>query len=103
MRCHPPPIDTLCEPFCMLSVFSMLPFVVFRGCGLLFAPGSVINGKSSTYPPWFSNMSLVMLPKKLFGDHCQPPLTSLTIVDDSVERMPNDPVVRYEVWKPSFL
>ena len=44
-------------------------------------------------------MSAVTLPKKLFGDHCQPPCTSLTMFDDSVERRPDragGPVGRLE-------
>src|SRR4029079_15723757 len=92
MRWEPPPADRLCAPHCRLSVSSMLQLVGLRGCGLFWKFGSVMVGKSRKNPPVTSNMSREMLPKKLFGDHCQPPLISLTIFDDSVERMPNDPV-----------
>jgi hypothetical protein len=49
-----------------------------------------------------SNMSLVTLAKNAFGDHCQPPRTSFTIFDVSVERIDTEPVVRYDVCQLSF-
>ena|SRR5436190_15550300 len=102
VRWNPPPIEVLCAPHCRLKVSSKLQLTVLRGCGLFCAAGSVTVGKFKRYPPRSENMSLLMLPKKLFGDHCQPPRISLTIFDVSVERMPIEPTVRYEVWKPSF-
>jgi hypothetical protein len=83
-------------------VFSRFQFGVFRGAGLFDAMRSVtvLFGKLSAKKPVSSNMSRVTLPKKLFGELCQPPRSSLTIFDDSVERSQIDPTVRYEVWKP---
>ena len=43
-----------------------------------------------------------MLPKKSFGECCQPPSTSLTKPLPSVDRIVIDPVVRYESWLPKF-
>ena len=34
--------------------------------------------------------------EKSSGDHCQPPLSSLTMFDDSVERRLVEPTVRYD-------
>ena len=77
---------------------------MFRGAGLFVAIRSVtvLAGKLNANPPVSANMSEVTLPKKLFGDHCQPPRISLTIFADSVERSQSEPTVRYEVWKPWF-
>ena len=43
-------------------------------------------------------MSGLLLPKKSFGDDCQPKSTSLTRLELSVDRSVLDPVVRYEFW-----
>ena len=38
--------------------------------------------------------------EKTSGDHCHPPFSSLTIVDDSVERRLVEPTVRYDGLMP---
>ena len=77
----------------------MLKFGVLRGCGPFELPGA---GLVNCVPPFGKfevqksavlvvNMSGLLLPKKSFGDDCQPNSTSLTSVELSVERSDRRP------------
>ena len=89
-----PPNVKLCEPFSQLRSLLTLHVVVLRGAELVRTYGSLPSGKSSAYPPNSSNIDGVTFEENSLGDHCQPPLNSLTMFWVNVDRRPSEPVVR---------
>ena len=90
-----PPNDMLCDPFSQLNVSSI---VVRNRVALRRVPrpppgcASVRpKPEADAKPPWLLNMSVVALSKNPSGDDCQPPRSSLTIDDDSVDRSVIEP------------
>src|SRR5688572_5648322 len=96
IRVKDPPNFRLWLPLSQLRLLSMLKLGVLRGCGALAAPGAgfvnwvtllpVGKLKSVLNPPWLMNISGWLLPKKSFGDDCQPNNVSFTRFELSVER-----------------
>ena len=80
----------------------MFQLVVFRSSMPVRFPGDVRPNisdalavpKSQPNPPCCANISRVTLDENSSGDHCHPPRSSLTRVDDSVERRLVEPTVR---------
>ena len=102
-----PPKLKLCVPLSQLRVLSMFQFVVLRSSRPVRLPGEVRPNmlafvKLQPNPPCCANISRVRFGENSSGDHCQPPFTSLTMLDDSVERRLVEPTVRYDGDWPKF-